>query len=209
MVRILSIDKLMEFDILIDAVYATHLDMRSHTGGCVRAGDEVLHSSSSKQKLNKKSSTKAELVGVSEYLPYAIWILDFLKAQGYTLKTKKLIQDNQSTINLLNNGKKSAGKQSRHIDIRLFWTSKRLKLHNIKVKYFPTEHMLGDFFTKPLQGSLFRDMQHVVMGHQKGNILDKYFYKAKSPSLDRKERVAENKNHNEEKDTDIHSCRIG
>ena len=32
MVRILSIDKLMEFDILIDAAYATHPDMRSHTG---------------------------------------------------------------------------------------------------------------------------------------------------------------------------------
>ena len=77
MVRILSLDKLMEFDILIDAAYATHHDMKSHTGGCVRAGDGVLHSRSSKQKLNTKSSTEAELVGVSEYLPYAIWILYF------------------------------------------------------------------------------------------------------------------------------------
>ena len=71
---------------------------------------------------------------------------------------KKLLQDNQSTIKLLNNEKKSSGKQSRHIDIWFFWTSDRLKLHNIKVEYCPTEHMLGDFFTKPLQGSLFKDM---------------------------------------------------
>ena len=72
MVRILSIDKLMEFDILIDAAYATHPDMRSHTGGCVHAGDGVLHIRSSKQKLNTNSSTEAELVGVSKYFPYAI-----------------------------------------------------------------------------------------------------------------------------------------
>ena len=39
------------------------------------------------------------------------------------------------------------------------------------------------------------------MGHQKGNKLDKYFYKAQSPPLDRKERVAENKNHNKGKNT--------
>ena len=104
-------------------------------------------------------------------------------------------------MTLLNNGKKSVGKQSRHIDIRFFCTSDRLKMLNTKVEYCPNEHMLDDFFTKPLQGSLFRDMQDVVMGYQKGNILDKYFYKTKSPSLDHKERVAKNKNHNKKKDT--------
>ena len=41
MVRILSLNQLMELDILMDAAYATHPDMRSHTGGCVQAGDGV------------------------------------------------------------------------------------------------------------------------------------------------------------------------
>ena len=191
MVRILSLNQLMELDILVDAAYATHPDMKSHTGGCIRAGDGVLHSRSSKQRLNTKSSTEAELVGVSEYLPFAVWILYFLKEQGYTLKTKKLMQDNQSTIKLLKNGKKSAGKQSRHIDIRFFWTADRLKAHDIEVEYCPTECMLGDFFTKPLQGSLFRDMRDVIMGHKHSDILDPYFNHSKSIAFDRKERVAE------------------
>ena len=152
--------------------------------------------------------TTAELLGVSKYLPYAIWILYFIKAQGYTLKTKKLLQDNQSTIRILNNGKKSAGKQSRHIDIRFFWTSDRLKMYNIKVEYCPIEHMLGDFFTQLLQGSPFKDMRDVVMWHKNGGILDNYFNNARSTTLDRKERVAENKNHNKENDKNNRFWRI-
>jgi hypothetical protein len=34
------------------------------------------------------------------------------------------------------------------------------------VKHCPTEQMLADFFTKPLQGSLFRKFRDVVMGHK-------------------------------------------
>jgi len=35
---------------------------------------------------------------------------------------------------------------------------------NLKVIYCPTEEMLADFFTKPLQGALFREFRDVVMG---------------------------------------------
>jgi hypothetical protein len=34
------------------------------------------------------------------------------------------------------------------------------------VRYCPTEQMLADFFTKPLQGSLFRRLRAVIMGHE-------------------------------------------
>ena len=34
----------------------------------------------------------------------------------------------------------------------------------IELEYCPTEEMLGDFFTKPLQGGLFRTMRNIVMG---------------------------------------------
>ena len=61
------------------------------------------------------------------------------------------------------------------------------------MEYCPTDCMLGDFFTKPLQGKLFHDMRDVIMGHQNSNILNLYFKQSKSVALDRKERVAENK----------------
>jgi hypothetical protein len=105
----------------VDASYAVHMDMKSHTGGVVSFGIGAVMSKSSKQKLNVKSSTEAELVGASDYLPYPIWAKKFLAAQGYVLKENIFYQDNQSTIRFEKNGRKSCGPNSRHIDIRYFF----------------------------------------------------------------------------------------
>jgi hypothetical protein len=150
----------------VDASYAVHMDMKSHTGGVVSFGIGAVMSKSSKQKLNVKSSTEAELVGASDYLPYPIWAKKFLAFQGYVLKENVFYQDNQSTIRFERNGRRSAGPNSRHIDIRYFFIKDRIGLESIDVQHCPTEQMLADFFTKPLQGSLFRKFKEVVLGHK-------------------------------------------
>ena len=78
----------------------------------------MVHCKSRKQKLNKKISTKKKVFGVSDYLPYNIWIYLFMGAQGYDIKQKILFQDNQSAINMEKNRKKLFTGKSRHIDIR-------------------------------------------------------------------------------------------
>jgi len=70
----------------------------------------VFHAKSSKQKLNTKSSTETELVGVSEYIPYTIWMNFFLHEH----------QDNQSSIKMEKNGRNSCTGNSRHVNIRFF-----------------------------------------------------------------------------------------
>jgi hypothetical protein len=140
--------------------------MKSHTGGVVSFGIGAAMSKSSKQKLNVKSSTEAELVGASDYLPYPIWAKKFLAFQGYELKDNKFYQDNMSTIRFEKNGRKSCGPNSRHIDIRYFFIKDRIDIEDIDVQHCPTEQMLADFFTKPLQGSLFRKFREVIMGHK-------------------------------------------
>jgi hypothetical protein len=150
----------------VDASYAVHKDMKSHTGGVVSFGRGAVMSKSSKQKLNTKSSTEAELVGASDYLPYPIWAKKFLEAQGYSLTDNAFYQDNQSTIRFERNGRRSCGPNSRHIDIRYFFIKDRINLEGLDVRYCPTEQMLADFFTKPLQGSLFRKFRAVVLGHE-------------------------------------------
>jgi KUP system potassium uptake protein len=150
----------------VDASYAVHGDMKSHTGGVVSFGTGATMSKSSKQKLNTKSSTEAELVGASDYLPYPIWAKKFLEAQGYGLTENIFYQDNQSTIRFEKNGRKSSGPNTRHVDIRYFFIKDRLNIEGIDVQYCPTEQMLADFFTKPLQGSLFRKFRDVIMGHK-------------------------------------------
>ena len=125
----------------------------------------VLHAKCSKQKLNVKSSTEAELVGTSEYLPYNLWLMMFMSEQGYKIKDNRLYQDNQSTILMLKNGRNSCTGNSRHIDIRYFFVKDRIDKGELKVEYCPSSIMLADFFTKPLQGQLFKKFRDVIMGH--------------------------------------------
>ena len=72
--------------IYVDASHASHEDARGQTGGCIVMGNGVIHSSSTKQKINTKNSTETELVGASEYIPYALWLIHFFRSQGYEVK---------------------------------------------------------------------------------------------------------------------------
>jgi hypothetical protein len=162
----LGADDIRKMKTWVDASYAVHKDMKSHTGGVVSFGRGAAMSKSSKHKINVKSSTEAELVGASDYLPYPIWAKKFLEAQGYPLEENIFYQDNQSTIRFEKNGRKSCGPNSRHIDIRYFFIKDRIDIENIDVQHCPTEQMLADFFTKPLQGHLFRKFRAVIMGHE-------------------------------------------
>ena len=154
-VLILGADSLTKLMTWVDAAYGVHRDMKSHTGGAMSLGRGAVMCKSSKQKLNTKSSTEAELVGASDYLPNTIWAKMFLESQGYAVQENHFLQDNQSAIKLEVNGRASCGQKSRHIDIRYFFMQDRIKTEGIEVVYCPTEDILADFFTKALQGSLF------------------------------------------------------
>ena len=121
---------------------------------------------SSKQKLNTKSSTEAELVGASDYLPHTIWARLFLLEQGYAIDENIFAQDNQSAMKLEKNGQTSCGQKSRHIDIRYFFMKDRITSEHITVVYCPTGQMLADFFTKLLQGALFIRFKRIIMGQE-------------------------------------------
>ena len=123
-------------------------------------------SRSVKQKLNTTSSTESEVVGAADYLPNTIWLMKFFECQGYKLRKSVLHQDNESAIRLERNGKRSSSRRTRHIDIRYFATKDRLKREGIQVIYCPTETMVADYFTKPLQGALFRKLRAIIMGHE-------------------------------------------
>jgi hypothetical protein len=149
----------------VDADFAVHPDMKSHTGGVISFGRGGLACKSGKQKLVTKSSTEAETVGASDYLPNTLWAQMILEAQGYSVRESYFEQDNESAIKLETNGRTSAGPKSRHINIRYFWIKDRSKDANITIRHCPTLAMLADFFTKPLQGHLFRKFKAVLLGH--------------------------------------------
>ena len=98
--RFIGASLLTELFSFIDAAYAVHWDMCSHMGGIMSMGCGALHTKSSLQILNTKSSLEAKIVGVSDYLPYNIWMQNFMKEQGYDPDKNVIYQDNQSTIRM-------------------------------------------------------------------------------------------------------------
>ena len=66
----------------------------------------TIHNKSSKQKLNVKSSTEAEIVVVSNYLPF--WIRTFVKEQGYDVNKNVIFQDIVSAMKIEKNGRGAA-----------------------------------------------------------------------------------------------------
>jgi hypothetical protein len=150
----------------VDAAFAVHADMRSQTGMTMSLGKGSVYASSLKQKLNTRSSTEAELVGVDDAMGMVLWTRSFLEAQGYHVKDTKVYQDNQSAMLLENNGKRSSSKRTRHINIRYFFVTDCVAKGQINVEYCPTESMLADVFTKPLQGSAFRKFRDAVLNIQ-------------------------------------------
>ena len=168
---ILGADDLHKIWTWVDVAYAAHPDMKSHTGGTMSLGRGTFLNESKKQKIVTKSSTESETVGASDYLPNTIWVRMFMEAQGYPIKQNVFLQDNESAIKLETNGRLSAGRRSRHIDIRHFFIHDRIKIEKLLIQHCPTLLMLADFFTKPLQGALFRKFQAVILGHAHISIL--------------------------------------
>jgi hypothetical protein len=149
----------------VDASFAVHPDMKSHTGGAMSLSKGVVYGTSTRQKLNTKSSTEAELVGVNDVMPQILWTRYFLEAQGYGVKDSIINQDNQSSAFLLEkNGRASSGKKrAHHINIRYFFVADRIASSEGSVQYCPTGEMIADFFTKPLPGILFGKFRDFIM----------------------------------------------
>ena len=159
----------------VDAAFAVHKDMRSHTGAALTMGKGALLSMSLKQKINTKSSTEAELVGVDDAMNFVVWTKLFFDWQmqhheeGMKSKeigkTNILLQDNTSAIQLEQYGKRSSTKRTRHINIRYFYITDKLQDKTVTaISYCPTKEMVSDYLSKPLQGSLFQIHRNSIMG---------------------------------------------
>lgn len=149
----------------VDASFAVHPNMRGHTGGGLTMGRGFpIVSSTTKQKLNTRSSTESELVGVDDMMPSILWTRYFMKEQGYEVTDNVIFQDNKSTMLLECNGKQSSSKRTKHINVRYFFITDRILKGEVRVECCPMGDLVADFMTKPLQGSTFKKFRDLIMG---------------------------------------------
>jgi hypothetical protein len=158
-------DKDMTAKWFVDASFAVHHDYRSHTGAIMTLGKGSIVSISRKQSINTRSSSEAELVAADDAAGPLLWTRRFLEAQGYK-SNHILMQDNRSAILWETNGRKSAGKRSRHLDIRYFFIADMKAKGLLSIQYCPTDKMVGDYMTKPLHGGKFKDFRQQIMNLQ-------------------------------------------
>ena len=118
---------------------------------------------SKKQKINTKSSTESEIVGVDDASTQIIWGNYFIEAQGYIIDETEVFQDNISSSYLLVNGRESSSKRTKHMNVRYFFAKDSIANGEMKIKHCPTKQMLADPFTKPLQVSEFRNFRLSIM----------------------------------------------
>ena len=130
---------------------------------------------SMKQKINSKSSTEAELIGIEDAVNFLVWVKQWMEWQMQEYpeseRTKILgrknviLQDNTSAIQLERFGKRSSTKRTRHLSIRYFYCKSLMddKVINA-VTYFPTKELMADYLSKPLQGSLLQTRCNSILG---------------------------------------------
>jgi hypothetical protein len=152
----------LSIEAYIDASFGVHPDGKGHTGVCITIGGGFFYVSSTKQKIVTKSSTEAELVGVSDGASQVIWVRNFLLAQGLEIGPALVWQDNKSTLAMMEKGR-STSSRTKHISIRYFFITDRVQSGDVILKYKPTEHMVADLLTKPIQGELFRYLRRLLL----------------------------------------------
>jgi len=127
-------------------------------------GQGMALSYSWKHKINTKSSTEAELVGVDGSLGYILWARYFMIEQGYDMDPSLLYQDNMSAILLETNGRASSSKRTKHIKVKYYFVKDKVDQGELTIEHCPTEQMWTDRNTKPKQGAVFRAFRGHVMG---------------------------------------------
>ena len=152
--------------ISIDASYAAHHDKKGHTGVVEGLGTGCFNFKSSKQKTVSKSSTEAEILGVSDGLSLALYTRQFLHHQGYELSPTILYQDNLSSIQMLKSGKGNSDR-TKHIDVRNFWIKNQLELGTVILEYMSTDKMISDILTKPITGKHFIELRNKLLSWNK------------------------------------------
>jgi hypothetical protein len=134
----------------------------------VTLGGGFILAKSTKQKTVTKSSTEAELMGMSDHAGEGINLGQFIHNQIYGGEDPdasipvKLLQDNMSTIAMIRNGRPTKDR-SRHISIKNFWMSERVLSGELLLEHCPTDDMVSDALTKPLQGRKFRTLRKAML----------------------------------------------
>lgn len=138
-------------EMFVDADWAgDSRDRKSNSGILIMFGGGPIAWVSRKQTCVALSSTEAEFVALAEGCQELVWIKRLVKEIGEDIECPiTIFEDNQSCIKLVEGDR--IERRSKHIDTKFFFVRDLQKKGIIRMEYCPTESMLADVLTKPLQ----------------------------------------------------------
>ena len=149
----------------VDASYASHHDLKSHSGCTLHIGKN----SASFLTLTKKQTVLADSSTVAEYIAthlaakQIMWTRNFLFELGFEQEAATILfEDNMSTIAII--GKNGNGNKTKHIQLRFNFIREQVKDKTISMKYLPTTDMISDILTKPLGPTAFLYLRSKILG---------------------------------------------
>jgi hypothetical protein len=149
----------------VDASYACHSDLKSHTGCTLHLGRNSgsVFSLSKKQTITAGSSTVAELIAAHLAAHEIMWARNFLSELSYPQHNPTtLFEDNMSTISLIVN--KGNGQRSKHIDLRYNFVREQVVEKVLAMIHLPGVDMTSDILTKPLGPTAFLHLRPKLLG---------------------------------------------
>jgi hypothetical protein len=149
----------------VDASYACHTDLKSHTGCTLHLGRKSgsVFSLSKKQTITADSSTVAELIAAHLAAHEIMWARNLLLELGYPqTNPTTLFEDNLSTISLIVN--KGNGQRSKHIDLRYNFVREQVVEQVLDMIHLPGVDMTSDILTKPLGPTAFLHLRPRLLG---------------------------------------------
>ena len=124
----------------MDAAFAVQKDMKRHTQAVMTMGSVAVFSLSTKQKVNSRSSTEAELVAVDDVIAKILWTKKFIEWRELNI----LYQDNTSN-EIEMHDKTGCGKRTRHFDIKLLNVTNLVERKEVTIECCPTYEMWAEF----------------------------------------------------------------
>ena len=75
-----------------------------------------------------------------------------------------IYEDNEAAIHLVKNGKSNSDRK-KHIALRHFFVKQYFEDGTSNIVHCPTEDMIADILTKPLQRQQFFKLRAIALGH--------------------------------------------
>ena len=145
-----------------DASYASTSDARSVSGSCFLFNMAAILWSASTQKAVATSTAESEYYSLGTACQDAVFLRELLATIDLQQEHATVIyEDNTACLAIANNPLTS--KKARHIKVKYHFVRQLIGDKEIELKYKPTDDMLADIFTKPLDSEKHSKFTCLIM----------------------------------------------